>query len=219
VRVAGAPAGAVRLVPAAAGVVVEALAAGVRVAGHPVPPGTRRLLRAGEHAELRGRAVRLEPVPAPDATRAAASPLLRGEACGAAAVVLTGARAGERHAIGLALTVGRGRAAGLRVPDPLASRVHLRLRAEGGAVTVEDLGSKNGVRVNGVALDRRPSPVATGDEIALGDTVLGIEDPWSRAGAIPPAPPARGARRTIPPRFLAALLLALSAAALALAAP
>jgi hypothetical protein len=220
----GAPPAAVHLVPAAAGVVVEARSAGVRVAGHAVHPGARRLLRAGERADLPGAALALEPAAPAEATRAAASPVLRGEvACGGpSVVVLTGPRAGERHALGDGLTAGRGRGASLRVPDPLASRVHLRLRTGPGGATLEDLGSKNGVRVNGVELEPgRPCPVRPGDEIALGDTLLSLEAPWPRA--VGPGVPGRGGAaggarpRRVPPAFAAALLLALSAAALALA--
>lgn len=217
----GAPPAAIRLVPAAAGVVVEARSAGVRVAGHAVHPGARRLLRPGERAELPGAALALEPTAPAEATRAAASPVLRGEIAGGgpAVVVLTGPRAGERCPLGDGVTVGRGRAASLRVPDPLASRLHLRLRPGSGGVTVEDLGSKNGVRLNGVELERRrPCPVAPGDEIALGDTLLCLESPWPGAAAAPARPPAGGSRRSaVPPAVAAALLLALSAAALALA--
>ncbi|HET8540145.1 MAG TPA: FHA domain-containing protein [Anaeromyxobacter sp.] len=218
----GATPAALRLVPAAAGVVVEPGAAGVRVAGHAVHPGARRLLRPGERAEVAGVALALAPAPAAaEATRAAASPVLRGEVAGdgPAVVVLTGPRAGERHPVGVALTVGRGRAAALRIPDPLASRVHLALRTAPDGVIVEDLGSKNGVRVNGVEVDRRASRVRAGDEIALGETLLGLDDPWA-GGAAPdrraPAPAGRG-RRARARALAAALLLAISAAALAAA--
>jgi hypothetical protein len=219
--VAGAPAGALRLVPVGPGIVVEALTAGVRVAGHAVTPGARRLLRPGERVEVQGATLALEQEPPAEATRAAASPVLRGEVAGAgpAVLVLTGPLAGERHAVGAGLTVGRGRGSALRVPDPLASRVHLRLRATADGATVEDLGSKNGVRVNGVEVESRPWPVRPGDEIALGDTLLCLEDPWPAAA--PPGPvvsrASASAARPPPSTFAVALLLALSAAALALA--
>jgi len=226
----GAPAGALRLLPLEAGAVVEAGAAGVRVGGHAVRPGARRLLRPGERVELRGFAVVLERAPAPEATRAAASALLHQAARGAAPgdgprlVVLTGPSAGERHALGAEATVGRGRAAVIRIRDPLASRVHARLRAGPGGATLEDLGSRNGVRVNGVPVERLPCPVAPGDEIAVGETLLAFEDPWpdppAASEAAPPRsprPPGGPRRPRIPSRLAAALLLALCAAALALA--
>jgi len=219
----GAPPGALRLLPVKTGVVVEPGVAGVRVAGRAVPAGARRLLRPGERIELASVALALAAPPLPEATRVAASPVLRGEIAGdgPAVLVLTGPRAGERHAIGAGLTAGRGRGASLRVPDPLASRVHLRLRSAPSGATLEDLGSKNGVRVNGVRVDRRPCPVRPGDEIALGDTLLLLEDPWAggatEAGSAADARSGDRARRPLPRALAAALLLALAAAALAAA--
>ncbi|HEY6098719.1 MAG TPA: FHA domain-containing protein [Anaeromyxobacter sp.] len=224
-----APPGALVLVPVAAGVVVEAGAAGVRVGGHGVAPGGRRLLRAGERAELHGTAIAMEGASSPEgATRIAAAALLRDAAAGEKPiggprlVVLTGPAAGERHALGAEQTLGRGRAATVRIADPQASRVHARVRLGPGGATIEDLRSKNGLRLNGVRVDRRPWPLRAGDEIALGETVLVLEDPAPapppRAGGDPaPVTAARARARRIPARLAAAALLALSAAALALA--
>lgn len=231
----GAPPAAALLVPCAAGVVVEARAAGVRVAGHALPPGGRRLLRPGERAELQGSSLSVEDAaggPAEDcdapggATRVAAAALLRDAAAGAGAgprlVVLTGPAAGDRHALGEEQTVGRGGAATLRISDPRASRVHARIRAGTGGASIEDLRSKNGVRVNGVRMDGRVAPLRPGDEVAIGDTVLALEDPCPAAPREPrPAPPARASRPARPAprgaRAAAAALLAACAAALALA--
>lgn len=215
----GAPPAALRLVPLDPGVVVEPRAAGVRVAGHAVRAGERRLLRPGERVELPGVALRLASRPHAEGTRALASPVLRGDSAGdgPALVVLTGPRAGARYPLRGALSAGRGRAASVRVPDPLASRVHLRVSAVPGGATVEDLRSKNGVRVNGVAVDRSPRPVRPGDEIVLGDTVLCVEDAWDAAAPDPAAGGPRTARGP-GPALGAAALLAVAAAALALAA-
>jgi hypothetical protein len=230
VLVPGAPPAAALLLPVPAGVVVEAGVPGLRVAGHPLPPGNRRLLRPGERAELHGAALALEGPPPPDgATRAVAAALLRDAAAGAAPiagprlVVLTGPAAGERHALAADQTLGRGRAATIRISDPRASRVHARVRVGPAGATIEDLRSKNGVRLNGVRLERRPSPLRAGDEIAIGETLLVLEDlapapaPGS-SGAPPAAGGAPGRRRTPAAHAAAAALLALSALALALAA-
>ncbi len=221
----GAAPGAIRLVPSPAGIVVEANAAGVRVAGHAVAPGARRLLRPGERAEVQGAAITLERSPSDGpATRVAAASLLRDAAAGGLAiagprlVVLTGGRAGDRHPLGAVQTLGRGRAATIRIADPQASRVHARLCLGPGGATVEDLRSKNGVRVNGVAIGRGPRPIVPGDELAVGETVLALEDPWPAPGTPAAAPSGTAAaRRRIPAHLAAAALLALSAAALALA--
>jgi hypothetical protein len=45
--------------------------------------------------------------------------------------------------------VGRAEACGLSIDDPLASRTHAAFFVDGARVLVEDLGSRNGVRVNG----------------------------------------------------------------------
>jgi hypothetical protein len=219
--------GAVRLVPAAAGLVVEANAAGLRVAGHAVLPGARRLLRPGERAELQGAAISLEgAASAGGATRVAAAALLRDAAAGNAPiagprlVVLTGPAAGERHPLGAEETIGRGRAATIRIADPQASRLHARLRVGHGRAILEDLRSKNGLRLNGVQLDRGPRSVEPGDEIAVGETVLTLEDSWPAAPRRSPAAepsPGPACRPRLPAHLAAAALLALSAAALALA--
>lgn len=227
----GAAPGAMRLVPVAAGVVVEAGAAGIRVAGRSVAPGRRRLLRPGERAEVQGVALALEAAARNDAgTRAAAAALLRDAAAGDAPlagprlVVLTGPAAGERYPLAADQTLGRGRKATLRLADRQISRRHARVRAERDAVTIEDLGAKNGLRLNGVRVDRGPVPLRPGDEIALGETELALEDPVRPAapsagsGAPHPTPGQPLLARRPPLHATAAVLLALSALALALAA-
>jgi hypothetical protein len=215
----GCPAAALRLVPCAAGVVVEAAARGVHAAGHRVRPGARRLLRPGEAVTLHGAVLEVAPSPALEETRAAAAALLRAAAAGAAPpaglhlIVLTGPAAGARHALGTEQTVGRGRAATIVLPDASASRVHARLTVGPGGATIEDLRSKNGVRVNGVRIDRPAFPVRAGDELTVGETALALTDGagTSSGGA---APEGRGGGG----RLLTAALLAVSAVALALAA-
>lgn len=231
VVVPGAAPAAALLLPVPAGVVVEAGAPGIRVAGHAVAPGSRRLLRPGERAEIHGAALALErPPPQDGATRVAAAALLRDAAAGAAPiagprlVVLTGPAAGERHPLAAEQTLGRGRAATIRIADPHASRVHARVRLAPGGTTIEDLRSKNGVRLNGVRLERRPSPLRPGDEVAIGETVLALEDPAPPPATLGPGGPAAapgrrsGRRRTPAAHAAAAALLALSAVALAIAA-
>jgi len=221
----GCPPAALRLLPCAAGVVIEVKAAGVRAAGHALRPGARRLLRPGDRVELHGAALELvAPIPAEE-TRAAAAALLQEAAAGDAPpaglhlVVLSGPAAGARHALGAEQTLGRGRAATIVLPDPTASRVHARITLTPDGARVADLGSKNGVRVNGVRIDRRPSPIRPGDELVVGETALTLADGALEEGA-PPAgiagAPASG--RRFPARLVAAALLAVCAAALALAA-
>ncbi|ABC81042.1 FHA domain-containing protein [Anaeromyxobacter dehalogenans] len=232
---AGLPPAALRLLPCDAGLVVEPAVAGARVGGHAVAPGARRLLRPGERATLQGAELALGPPepgagPADGGTRTCAAGILRAGAAGGSApsrphlLVLDGAAAGARLPLGPDQTLGRSRRADLRLPDAQASRLHARVRVRGGAVTVEDLGAKNGLRVNGVAVDRGPRALAPGDELEVGGCALALvvppaapEAPARPAIAAAPARPAGRPRPPRVPRRLAALLLALSALALAAA--
>jgi hypothetical protein len=230
----GLPPGALRLEARPAGILLAPAVAGLRVAGHAVTVGSTRLLRPGERAVLRG--VSLEVVleePCVD-TRVAAAALLREAAAGACAptlphlVVLTGPDAGRRLPLGDQEVLGRGRGASLSLADPRVSRRHVRLRLVSGGATIEDLGAKNGVRLNGVRIERRALPISPADEITLGDTTLALSAPVP--GATKPCAANRSprrregissqplrARRRLRAPLVAAALLALSAAALALA--
>jgi hypothetical protein len=65
--------------------------------------------------------------------------------------------------------LGRSREADIVVDDPNVSRRHAELRPSGGSWTVRDLGSTNGVKVNGRRLDpSRPQSLKRGDVIELG---------------------------------------------------
>ena len=64
-------------------------------------------------------------------------------------------------------TIGRSRQADVVVNEPSLSRVHARIiLGDDGHASVEDLGSTNGVFVNGSA--RRSSPLAAGDRVRFG---------------------------------------------------
>lgn len=229
VLVEGLAPGALRLVPAATGLVVEVSVAGARVAGHPVPAGGRRLLRPGEEVELRGVTLALAAPTQPsgeDGTRCAAAALLRGAVAGevgmgAGLVVLSGPDAGARYPLGAEATLGRGRGATIRLADPRASRLHARVRSGPEGVTVEDLGSKNGVRLGGVRIEaRRSYPLTPAQELSVGETLLALEA-GARSGGpgAAPAPAAEGGRGppAIALRLATAALLAGAATALALA--
>lgn len=227
--------GALRLEPCPGGLLVEAASTGVRAADHPLPPGARRLLRAGERVVVRGHALAL-PADAPagarvGSTRAMASDLLRSIADRAAPpagphlLVLTGPAAGQRLPLGREQTLGRSRRATLRLADPRASRLHARVRVDGAGATVEDLGARNGLRVNGLRIEGRAQPLRPGDVLAVGETELALVVPWS-GGAREPAAGEASAAASAPEatssrgeelRRAAAALLALAAIALALA--
>jgi hypothetical protein len=163
--------------------------------------------------------------PPAESTRALAAALLgprrggRAQAPGHHLLVLTGPQAGRAEQHGPEEVIGRGRGATISLPDPGVSRRHLRLRLTAAGAAAEDLGAKNGLRLNGVRVDRGPALVRPGDELTLGETVVALVAGRGGAGG-PPRPAPRAGR--LPPLgapLLAAALLAVGAAALALATP
>ncbi len=86
-------------------------------------------------------------------------------------VVLAGKLAGDKYAIGKELTFGRGEKADVQVDDTLVSRVHVRIfQHENGSYLIEDLASRNGTQVNGMAVTRRV--LTYGDRIQIGSSLL-----------------------------------------------
>jgi hypothetical protein len=71
-------------------------------------------------------------------------------------------------------TIGRSRDCDVVLEDSGVSRRHAELRPEGGAWTIEDLGSTNGVRVNGIAV-RGPHELRSGDRVEMGSTEMLFE--------------------------------------------
>lgn len=74
------------------------------------------------------------------------------------------------HDIDLAegeFVIGRGATSALCLDDPLVSRSHARLIVTDESVSVEDLGSRNGVKVNGQRIQSEQT-LAAGDQIMIG---------------------------------------------------
>ena len=69
------------------------------------------------------------------------------------------------------VTIGRDRANDIAIRDGQVSRCHLRLTLQGQDYQLEDLGSTNGTRVNGLRVSTR-TRLNDGDIIALGDSIL-----------------------------------------------
>ncbi|MGH3022390.1 MAG: FhaA domain-containing protein [Gaiellaceae bacterium] len=81
---------------------------------------------------------------------------------------------GERHELaGGTVVLGRSRDCDITVDDPNVSRRHAELRHENGAYWIVDLGSTNGLSVNGKRVDR--AKLEPEDEIVLGTTELRFE--------------------------------------------
>jgi pSer/pThr/pTyr-binding forkhead associated (FHA) protein/tetratricopeptide (TPR) repeat protein len=72
------------------------------------------------------------------------------------------------------ISIGRLEGNTIRLTERNISRHHARLLKQSGAILIEDLGSANGVRVNGERIDARQS-LRDGDLIEIGDYDLAIE--------------------------------------------
>ena len=119
-----------------------------------------------------GRAERHEDLPSARATEAV-SPEDADEhdlARAPAAVVAGGAR---RELDDRVLVIGRSTDCDITVDDPNVSRRHAEIRREDGAYWIVDLGSTNGVTVNGKRVER--ARLAPDDEILLGTTEVRFE--------------------------------------------
>jgi len=68
------------------------------------------------------------------------------------------------------VVIGRSKECDIQIADPNASRRHAELRREGDAYWVVDLGSTNGLDVNGKRTQR--AKLADGDRFTIGTTEL-----------------------------------------------
>ena len=85
--------------------------------------------------------------------------------------MLAGTLAGDKYAIDRELTLGRGDQADVKIDDTLVSRMHSRIfRHENGSYVIEDLESRNGTQVNGMAVTRQV--LTYGDRIQIGSSLL-----------------------------------------------
>jgi hypothetical protein len=85
---------------------------------------------------------------------------------------------GRKHEVSTpSVVLGRSREADVRVADVNASRRHAELREEDSTYWIVDLGSTNGVEVNGKRVDR--ARLSDGDRITIGTTevVFGLSQP------------------------------------------
>jgi Nif-specific regulatory protein len=88
-------------------------------------------------------------------------------------LVNTGIDAGRRYSLGERTKLGRAADNEVVLTDTLASRYHAEIVREGIHFQLRDLGSKNGVRVNGVAaVDHR---LRLGDLVQIGESTFTFE--------------------------------------------
>ena len=107
----------------------------------------------------------------------------------ASLVIHEGAGAGTEHPVHGELVLGREHpTADLVIADPGVSRRHARVFTHNGGVIVEDLGSSNGTYVNGERISG-PVELGIGDEVQLGETVLGVQGSTAPTAVMPPGAP------------------------------
>ena len=85
-----------------------------------------------------------------------------------------GLRAGAAYDLSQGALLGRGESADIRLQDTFASSRHARLVPQGDVIVLEDLGSTNGVKVNGRRI-QGPQSLKRGDTIQLGTSHLTFE--------------------------------------------
>jgi hypothetical protein len=87
--------------------------------------------------------------------------------------VLGAAATGQRHALKATTIIGRLPECDITLADPSVSRRHARVAQEGDQWVVVDLGSTNGLRVNGTP--QNSAPLRDGDRLELGAVRLAFE--------------------------------------------
>src|SRR5262245_34889877 len=73
---------------------------------------------------------------------------------------------------GTDLTIGRADDCGIVVLSPRVSRQHAILRLEGGQVTLRDLGSRNGTRVNDALVQSESRTLVGGEVLSVGPATI-----------------------------------------------
>jgi hypothetical protein len=139
-----------------------------------ISTGTFRIRSGVVAGETPPEPVARSAAPAPARTTAPRPAMQRPGVTGRPRLLLgVGGQAGSESTLDLskAVTViGRANECELRLDDPGVSRRHAEIRVNGGEAEVIDLGSTNGIRVNGKAV---PSArLLDGDRIDLGSTSL-----------------------------------------------
>ena len=94
------------------------------------------------------------------------------------------------------ITIGRQDGNTIRLTERNVSRRHARLVKQNGNLLIEDLGSYNGVRVNGEKITG-PTKIKEGDLVEIGDYDLGIQGKLDTPGASPIT--SQPKQQTIPP--------------------
>ncbi|MGB5313209.1 MAG: FHA domain-containing protein [Polyangiales bacterium] len=96
------------------------------------------------------------------------------------------------------ITIGRERGNSIRLTERNVSRLHARLLKRNGSYIVEDLGSYNGVTVNGERIESK-AELSAGDQLGIGDYDLAFQsDVVATANTLPSPKP----KSQPPPRLV-----------------
>jgi hypothetical protein len=117
-----------------------------------------------------------------------------------ATLVITSAQhEGRRIEVSRELVIGRENV-DVEIDDAELSRRHVAVRPTDGGLEVEDLGSRNGTRVDGTRIDG-PTRIRHGAVISVGMTTFAVDSPPVEAApaAEPPAPEGAGETRAHAP--------------------
>jgi pSer/pThr/pTyr-binding forkhead associated (FHA) protein len=166
---------------------------GTEVNGKPLPRGEKRLLRNGDViavaqfditfdqvSETRGQSTEGREGKTSFIAKEAVKDAIRGLAAASESPwfrVMNGPLEGEKHPIEEAqeLVVGREDDVDIILKDDLVSRRHARFRRDWAGVHVEDLGSRNGIKVNRKRTQR--ATLADRDEVEVGGIRMLFVDP------------------------------------------
>lgn len=155
---------------------------GVKVNGKRIAPRRAKSLANGDVLAIGGFVLTLEfraigqAATAETTSQVARRLFAQSSSSGHALFVINGPLAGERIAIQnppWSMTLGRGQSADLVVPDKDVSRAHAELVHDLRGVAVRDLGSKNGIQINGT--EHREARLCHGQEFRLGSTSFKFE--------------------------------------------
>ena len=110
-------------------------------------------------------------------------------------IFLSGPLREQRFAVERNATLGRDPSNDIAIPDPAVSLVHSQVYFEDGRAFIKDLGSTNGIRVNGQRVIIRQ--LQDGDGVGIGKSTIRIES-HTDAGA----PPSQPSTEAVPPTIV-----------------
>jgi pSer/pThr/pTyr-binding forkhead associated (FHA) protein len=183
---------------------------GTQINGKPLPKGEKRLLRNGDVIAIAQYDVKFDRLTELNAdvtsektsfiARGMVKDAMRGLASSEERYLrfMNGPREGERIEIGDAMEVVFGRdeqEADIVLKDDLVSRKHAKVRRDWSGTHVEDLGSRNGIKVNKKRVNRKA--LKDGDELEVGGIRFLYVDPSEPAEE--PVPLATDAKAAPPP--------------------